>query len=189
MDRDGRGKGDVRHCNRRTDHCRYIVIESHFARPPGPCDAAGRGTVLAAANAQHHALGVCFRRNGIHPLLVDVDDHALVGCLRTDRGQFLRLDRAKCLCGSPKQVNAPIIIWIDPVKLSSYGVTVAEVRAALDKQNVELPSGKLTGENTELTVKTLGNLSTEKEFNNIIIVAEGDKTVRLSDIGRAELGS
>jgi hydrophobe/amphiphile efflux-1 (HAE1) family protein len=79
-------------------------------------------------------------------------------------------------------------IWIDPVKLSSYGVTVADVRTALDKQNVELPSGKLTGANTELTVKTLGNLSNETEFNNIIIVSDNDKVVRLSDIGRAELG-
>ncbi len=79
-------------------------------------------------------------------------------------------------------------IWIDPLKLSSYGITVSEVRAALDRQNVELPSGKLTGDNTELTVKTMGNLSNEQEFNNIIIVADGDKIVRLSDIGRAELG-
>jgi multidrug efflux pump len=78
-------------------------------------------------------------------------------------------------------------IWIDPIKLSSYGVTVSDVRAALEKQNVELPSGKLTGANTELTVKTMGNLSKAEEFNNIIIIAEGDKVVRLSDIGRAEL--
>lgn len=79
-------------------------------------------------------------------------------------------------------------IWIDPIKLTSYGVTVQDVRNALDKQNVELPSGKLTGSNTELTVKTMGNLSNETEFNNIIIVANDDKIVRLSDIGRAELG-
>lgn len=78
-------------------------------------------------------------------------------------------------------------LWIDPVKLASYGCTVAEVREALNKQNVELPSGKLTGANTELTVKTIGNLSTEEEFNNIIIRAEGDKIVRLSDIGKAAL--
>ncbi len=78
-------------------------------------------------------------------------------------------------------------IWIDPIKLNSYGLTVSDVRAALDKQNVELPSGKLTGKNTELTVKTLGNLSTEKEFNDIIIVATNDNIVRLSDIGYALL--
>jgi HAE1 family hydrophobic/amphiphilic exporter-1/multidrug efflux pump len=80
-------------------------------------------------------------------------------------------------------------IWMDPIKLNAYGITVADVRNALDKQNVELPSGKLTGVNTELMVKTLGNLSTEKEFNDIIIVADANKTVRLSDIGYAVLAS
>jgi len=78
-------------------------------------------------------------------------------------------------------------LWIDPVKLASYGCTVSDVRDALDAQNVELPSGKLTGDNTELTVKTIGNLSTEEQFNNIIIRAEGDKVVHFSDIGNASL--
>ncbi|MDP5198950.1 efflux RND transporter permease subunit [Flavobacterium sp. DG2-3] len=79
-------------------------------------------------------------------------------------------------------------LWIDPVKLTAYGCTVADVRAALNAQNVELPSGKLTGNNTELTVKTIGNLSKAEEFNNIIIRTDGDKIVRLSDVGGAELG-
>lgn len=78
-------------------------------------------------------------------------------------------------------------LWIDPIKLASYGLTVSDVRSALLAQNVELPSGKLTGANTELTVKTIGNLASEKEFNNIIIVADGEKVVRMSDIGRAVL--
>lgn len=78
-------------------------------------------------------------------------------------------------------------LWIDPAKLASYGLTVMEVRNALNTQNVELPSGKLTGANTELTVKTIGNLSTEEQFNNIIIRAEGNRIVRLGDIGRATL--
>ncbi|HUH47903.1 MAG TPA: efflux RND transporter permease subunit, partial [Arenibacter sp.] len=78
-------------------------------------------------------------------------------------------------------------LWIDPVKLTSYGVTVSDVRNALLSQNIELPSGKLTGANTELTVKTIGNLATEDDFNNIIILTDGEKVVRLSDIGRAAL--
>ncbi|MCK0159181.1 efflux RND transporter permease subunit [Allomuricauda sp. F6463D] len=78
-------------------------------------------------------------------------------------------------------------LWIDPLKLASYGLTVADVRTALLAQNIELPSGKLTGDNTELTVKTLGNLNTEEEFNNIIIMADSEKLVQLSDIGRASL--
>ncbi|WP_427873705.1 efflux RND transporter permease subunit [Flavobacterium sp. MMS24-S5] len=79
-------------------------------------------------------------------------------------------------------------LWIDPVKLNAYKCTVADVRNALNAQNVELPSGKLTGNNTELTVKTVGNLSKPEEFNNIIIRTDGDKIVRLSDVGGAELG-
>ncbi|GIQ59599.1 acriflavin resistance protein [Flavobacterium collinsii] len=79
-------------------------------------------------------------------------------------------------------------LWIDPVKLTAYKCTVSDVRNALNAQNVELPSGKLTGNNTELTVKTVGNLSKPEEFNNIIIRTNGDKIVRLSDIGGAELG-
>lgn len=78
-------------------------------------------------------------------------------------------------------------LWLDPVKLAAYGVTVGEVRQALDRQNVELPTGKLAGENTELTVKTMGNLATAEEFNNIIVKTDGAKIVRFSDVGRASL--
>ncbi|MEA1787063.1 efflux RND transporter permease subunit [Arenibacter sp. GZD96] len=78
-------------------------------------------------------------------------------------------------------------LWIDPIKLSSYGLTVADIRTALNSQNVELPSGKLTGASTELTVKTIGNLYTEEEFNNIIIKSDGGKIVRFSDVGKASL--
>ncbi|MBK7957248.1 MAG: efflux RND transporter permease subunit [Bacteroidetes bacterium] len=79
-------------------------------------------------------------------------------------------------------------LWIDPVKLSTYGVTVADVKNALTQQNVELPSGKLTGNNTELTVKTIGNLTKAEEFNNIIVKRNGDQLIRFSDIGYASLG-
>ena len=78
-------------------------------------------------------------------------------------------------------------LWIDPVKLASYGLTVAEVRQALNSQNVELPSGKLTGQNTELTVKTMGNLETAEQFNNIIVKSEGERIVKFSDVGNASL--
>ncbi len=78
-------------------------------------------------------------------------------------------------------------LWIDPVKLASYGLTVLDVRNALTSQNVELPSGKLTGANTELAIKTIGNLATEEEFNSIIIRSDNNRTVRFSDVGNAAL--
>jgi hydrophobe/amphiphile efflux-1 (HAE1) family protein len=78
-------------------------------------------------------------------------------------------------------------LWLDPVRMTAYGITVSDVRNALEAQNVELPSGKLTGANTELTVKTVGNLSTEEQFQNIILTTDSEKTVKLSDIGTASL--
>ncbi|MBS1598827.1 MAG: efflux RND transporter permease subunit [Bacteroidetes bacterium] len=79
-------------------------------------------------------------------------------------------------------------IWIDPSKLSSYGLTPGDVQAALLKENVELPSGKISGNATELTVRTFGRLNTEEEFNNIIIKNTNGADVRVKDIGEAVLG-
>lgn len=79
-------------------------------------------------------------------------------------------------------------LWIDPAKLTAYGVTVAEIKAALNKENVELPSGKITGANTELSVNTLGNLSTADQFKNLIIRTDGAKIIRFSDLGTVNLG-
>jgi hydrophobe/amphiphile efflux-1 (HAE1) family protein len=79
-------------------------------------------------------------------------------------------------------------IWMDPAKLAAYRLTPLDVRNALDRENVELPSGKIAGDNTELTVKTSGKFSTEEEFNSMIIKSDGDQVVTLQDIGYATLG-
>lgn len=79
-------------------------------------------------------------------------------------------------------------MWIEPMRLAAYGLTPLDVRNALTLQNVELPSGKITGANTELTVKTIGNLATEDDFNNLIIKTDGNRIIRFSDIGKAVLG-
>jgi multidrug efflux pump len=79
-------------------------------------------------------------------------------------------------------------IWMDPAKLAAYKLTPLDVRTALDKENVELPGGKIEGNRTELTVRTIGKLTTEESFNNLIIVENGERTIRLKDIGYAVLG-
>jgi len=79
-------------------------------------------------------------------------------------------------------------IWFDPAKLAAYRLTIQDVRSALDRENIELPGGKVRGSNTELTVKAYGKLSTEDDFNNLIIVQEGGKIIRLKDVGYAVLG-
>ncbi|SDG25320.1 multidrug efflux pump [Pedobacter terrae] len=79
-------------------------------------------------------------------------------------------------------------IWMDPNKLSAYGLTSQDIVTALDNENVELPSGKITGATTELTVKTLGKLTNESEFNNLILKADSNQVVKLKDVGFAVLG-
>lgn len=79
-------------------------------------------------------------------------------------------------------------LWLDPVKMSGYGVTPMDVKNAVDKENVELPSGSIEGNTTELTIRTLGLMHTAQEFNDLVIKEHEGKIVRFSDVGRAELG-
>ena len=79
-------------------------------------------------------------------------------------------------------------LWLDPVKMAGYGITPSDVKEAIDKENVELPSGSIEGNTTELTIRTMGLMHTAEEFNNLILKEEGNQIVRFKDIGRAELG-
>ena len=79
-------------------------------------------------------------------------------------------------------------IWFDPSKLSSYNLTAGDIEDALNRENVELPSGKISGNATELTVRTFGKLFTEEDFNNVIIKNVNGSDVRLKHIGEAVLG-
>ena len=80
-------------------------------------------------------------------------------------------------------------LWLDPVKMSGYGVTPMDVKNALDKENVELPSGSIEGNTTELSIRTLGLMHTTEQFNNLVIKESEGRIVRFSDIGRAELSA
>ena len=80
-------------------------------------------------------------------------------------------------------------LWMDPIKLAAYGVTPLDVQQALSRENVELPSGRIEGSTTELTVRTMGRLTSPEEFNNLIIREDEGRKVRFQDIGYAELGA
>lgn len=79
-------------------------------------------------------------------------------------------------------------IWFDPKKLAAYNLTPEDVQLALQNENVELPGGKITGNATELVVRTFGRLNTEEEFNNITVKNVGGSDIRIKDIGEAVLG-
>ena len=79
-------------------------------------------------------------------------------------------------------------IWLDPTKLAAHGLTPVDVKNAITQENVELPSGSIEGNTVELTLRTMGQMHTAKEFNNIILKKSGSNIIRISDVGRAELG-
>lgn len=76
----------------------------------------------------------------------------------------------------------------DPVKLSAYQLTPEDIRIALAKENIDLPSGRIEGAANELSVRTLGRLSSAADFNEMIIKEVNGSVIRLKDIGFAELG-
>jgi multidrug efflux pump len=79
-------------------------------------------------------------------------------------------------------------IWFDPKKLAAYNLTPADVQNAMLRENVELPSGKIQGNSTELTVRTFGRLNTEEEFENISIKSINGADIRIKDVADVVLG-
>ncbi len=79
-------------------------------------------------------------------------------------------------------------LWLNPKKMAAFNLTAEDVSMALQRENVELPGGKVRGSSTELIVKTFGRLTSEEDFNNMIIRQSNDQVIRLGDIGEAVLG-
>ena len=79
-------------------------------------------------------------------------------------------------------------LWVDPNKMSAFNVAFNDITSILKKENAEVPSGKIYGNQTELIIRTLGRLSTEEDFRNMIIREDAKGIVRLSDVAKVELG-
>jgi hydrophobe/amphiphile efflux-1 (HAE1) family protein len=79
-------------------------------------------------------------------------------------------------------------IWLDQDKMNAYGIAYNDISTVMNNENVELPPGKIYGNNTEMTIKTLGRLTTEKDFRDVILREDSAGIIRLSDIARVELG-
>lgn len=81
-------------------------------------------------------------------------------------------------------------VWLDPIKMAARSLTALDVENALRQQNVEIPSGRIEGQQTEYPVRTLGRLQTPQEYEDLIIQRNADGSqVRLREIGRAEIGA
>lgn len=80
-------------------------------------------------------------------------------------------------------------LWLDPDKMNTYNVSFTDLRDALNSENIDLPPGKIYGSNTELTIRTVGRLTSEQQFRDLIIREDSTGIVRLSDVANVELGA
>ncbi|HEX5065016.1 MAG TPA: efflux RND transporter permease subunit [Myxococcota bacterium] len=80
-------------------------------------------------------------------------------------------------------------LWVDNRVLGSFGLTISDVAAALGRENVDIPSGRVESENTEFTVRSLGELRTAHDFEDMIIGSYSGSLVRLRDVARVEVGA
>ncbi len=86
-------------------------------------------------------------------------------------------------------------LWLDPNKMESRSITTNDVVDALQQQNVQVAAGAIgqrpspKGQDFQLNVNTLGRLSDESQFEDIIVkTGEGGRLTRVKDIARVELG-
>jgi hydrophobe/amphiphile efflux-1 (HAE1) family protein len=89
----------------------------------------------------------------------------------------------------PSEKRYAMRLWMDPERLAAYGISPLDVRAALARESVELPSGRIEGGAVEFPVKTLSRLNSVAEFNDLVIRRSDDRVVRFSDVGYAQLGA
>jgi HAE1 family hydrophobic/amphiphilic exporter-1/multidrug efflux pump len=80
-------------------------------------------------------------------------------------------------------------LWLDPDKMNTYDVSFTDISDALNRENIDLPPGKIYGSNTELTIRTVGRLTTEQQFRDLIIREDSSGIVRLNDVATVELGA
>ena len=79
-------------------------------------------------------------------------------------------------------------LWLNPDKMNAYGVAFTDIRTSLNNENIELPPGKIYGNNTELTIRTYSRLTSDKQFRDLIIKEDSTGIVRLGDVAKVELG-
>jgi hydrophobic/amphiphilic exporter-1 (mainly G- bacteria), HAE1 family len=88
------------------------------------------------------------------------------------------------LGGQERAIN----IYVDPDRLTAHHLSIAQVRAAIGQQNIELPGGRIDQTRRELVVRTMGRLENVSDFNDLIIGTTAGRPLRVRDVGYAEDG-
>lgn len=132
--------------------------------------------------------------NAVQILFLTVESAQRTPLQLTDIANDILVDQLQTIPGiSEVQIwgekKRAMRLWMDPVKMAAYRITPQDVKNALDRENVSLPTGRIEGNNTEFTIRTSGALSTTDEFNNLILRQQEGKITRFRDIGEAIAGA
>jgi multidrug efflux pump len=157
-------------------------VRDRVARVRGQLPDEANEPIVAKVEADAQAI-MWLRLNSERHDALEISDYA-------DR--FVA-DRLRTLAGVASVMIAgerryAMRIWLDRERLAAYGLTPQDVENALRRQNVEMPSGRIESLQREFTVLSESDLRTPAEFNRVIIREVNNYPVRLSDVGRAELG-
>ncbi len=132
----------------------------------------------------------------------DADSSPIIAlAVRTDKRSLLELtayandvikERLQTIAGVSEvriwgEKRYSMKLLIDPARLAAYGLTPLDVRNALNRENVELPSGRIEGYATELSIRTFGRLSSVADFNDLIVKETAGSVVKFKDVGTATL--
>ena len=79
-------------------------------------------------------------------------------------------------------------IWLDTAKMSSRQITAADIRKLLDRENVELPSGKIEGQNRSLSILARGRMDQPEQYADLVVREDAGSPIRLRDVATIEIG-
>ena len=85
------------------------------------------------------------------------------------------------------QLRPSMRLWVNPDKMNAYQIAFNDITSVLQKENIEIPSGKIYGNQTELTIRTVGRLQSEQDFRDMVIRSNEAGIVRLGDVARVEI--
>ncbi len=81
-----------------------------------------------------------------------------------------------------------IRVWIDPLRLGGYGLTIDEVLAAFEREHVELPGGRVETEHREWVLRTEGKITDVAKFGSLVVAERGGRVINLLDVATVEDG-
>lgn len=110
----------------------------------------------------------------------------------TDIARTLMVDRLSTVDGVANVIisgerRKAMRIWLDRRAMAARGLTVEDIEAAIRRENVELPGGRLESLAREFTVRTDTRLSTPEQFRSVIVAQRGGTQVLLGDVARVEI--